>query len=430
MNATDICSICAEPSTDGRKDVIVCYGFCGKSFHLPCLSGENSNYKTSLIVYLKKIKNLNWYCDTCTTLSVNGISSSIIEGAKLFADIKLTLQPQLDKIISTNAAVSVKSSIGTQCCSELSSSVGDQGTNTNNRLDNEADKVMDVDETIVIPDDDGKVGYLGSGGSDMHSPPKPPKPKDLSSKLKRKIEAADSFSSVKQQRLNGQQNVTTGISDTAVNGATASQNISESAASNVFPVARNPFAKTRSLYVSGFNPHTTEEDIVVDLIEQGLNKVDIIRCEKLVSPFKRFNDLTFVSFKITVPENRYVSFADRNVWPEDIDVREFENKVKSPKEVFRKRQPAKKMRNRSHPKAKNLPKQPNKRTTDVNKNPPKPAFTHPQVNSSPMLFYNPYQMAQQSMIPWQMGHQLAFQQPIAQMYPPFPYAQFPPTTKM
>lgn len=102
------CAVCTQPTTDNTTNAIHCYGFCGKSFHFPCLAQDNPNYKDPLFGSLSKINNLHWYCEMCRQLSVNGIASGLINSAKIVADITPTFQPLLDQIKFFNAADQAK----------------------------------------------------------------------------------------------------------------------------------------------------------------------------------------------------------------------------------------------------------------------------------------------------------------------------------
>lgn len=82
----------------------------------------------------------------------------------------------------------------------------------------------------------------------------------------------------------------------------------------------------RPLHVSPFLPETTPESII-----DHLNKYDFIRdflgdikCTKLVSQKRSLTSLHFVSFKLDIPQQHFEIVADSNIWPVDIEVKEFE----------------------------------------------------------------------------------------------------------
>lgn len=102
-SSTSDCVLCGCKTTD-KKTVLVCHGVCGRSFHLDCLTHDDSSYKTKsqLVSYLSKIRNLHWYCNVRHELSVCGVADNIIESAKSLAKIKSTLK--LDQPNAFNAA--------------------------------------------------------------------------------------------------------------------------------------------------------------------------------------------------------------------------------------------------------------------------------------------------------------------------------------
>lgn len=74
-----------------------CYGFCGKKFHFDCVAKRDNSYKKAIIDYLTKIPNLQWFCDDCIPLTINGVHSSILtkiqkcsDDINMLAQIKIT----------------------------------------------------------------------------------------------------------------------------------------------------------------------------------------------------------------------------------------------------------------------------------------------------------------------------------------------------
>lgn len=85
-------------------ECIECFGICGRSFHLSCLHKDNSNYKKQILEYLRKISNLQWYCDNCYALSLNGISKSFIDCANELKHVLPHIIAPSSETFSVNAS--------------------------------------------------------------------------------------------------------------------------------------------------------------------------------------------------------------------------------------------------------------------------------------------------------------------------------------
>lgn len=337
-SATDICVYCATSAADGSKDVIVCYGFCGKSFHLPCLSTENSNFKPALMNYLTKINGLHWYCNICVSLSVNGIASSINASAKLLADIQTTLQPQLDQIKLNNTAVQAKS-ISTQVSPDFFSpqdelllhqtqhnmAATSSPNKSNGRINSSIISIMDTndiqsDESNTPSQQNAQAGKRRLSASAIAEHPKQPeKRKTKSNKWKvTKSSAAVQANGVKSNT-----------------GPTVSSNLHQKVAETVVGVGvrapKSSLDDIKRVYVSPFRTNVECTDIMDHLrsVKALRSIIDKIECTKLTKKDVATENLTFVSFGINVPK-RYVTFLTHaSVWPPGIVAREFEDKPPS-----------------------------------------------------------------------------------------------------
>lgn len=87
-------------------------------------------------------------------------------------------------------------------------------------------------------------------------------------------------------------------------------------------------AKTKTIFVSRLKPSTSCEEVLDHLVSSNLiaNQSDA-KCFKLVKSGRDLSELSFVSFKLVVPEESFELIIDPSVWPEKIAVREF---VESP----------------------------------------------------------------------------------------------------
>lgn len=87
----------------------------------------------------------------------------------------------------------------------------------------------------------------------------------------------------------------------------------------------------KSFYVTPFTIEQTEDDIV-EYLRETINTDDsIVKCVKLVPRNKDINELSFISFKISVSENLANVISDSFYWPEGVEIREFQpkNEVRS-----------------------------------------------------------------------------------------------------
>lgn len=85
----------------------------------------------------------------------------------------------------------------------------------------------------------------------------------------------------------------------------------------------------KSIYVSMLHPTTTEDqliDYVLGLnLKPNLNSSDLL-CRKLLASNRRIEELRFLSFKISVPDDIFDMLIDPAMWPKTVAVREFVNR--------------------------------------------------------------------------------------------------------
>lgn len=75
-----------------------------------------------------------------------------------------------------------------------------------------------------------------------------------------------------------------------------------------------------------FYVEQTEEDVLEYLRETFNIENSTVRCVKLVPRGKQVNELTFVSFKVSVSPDLETTVGDSFYWPDGVNVREFEPK--------------------------------------------------------------------------------------------------------
>lgn len=323
-NAVDNCILCAQPA-DNIKDSIRCYGFCAKSFHLSCLSKENANYKKSIVDLLSKIKNIHWYCDICDTLSVNGIASSLVSSAKLITDLKSTLRPLLDQPI--------KSKLSQLSKSETAIFNFYPGKHDANAADGEIptiiiDEPNDTKQSSSVPVSPALRKVVKLKRRRANSLSVNHEPFSKSTALSKKLNHRSTVNSKPTSSLQSKM----GISNTTTIPLQ----------SKIFDVKNergstinSKLYDTKTIYLSPFLPDTTVNDISNHIkSHQCYNVVGDLNITKLVSDNKNTNKLSFVSFKIDVPNRYFDIMVDRSIWPSGVTAKEFEVKSIPSKNVY------------------------------------------------------------------------------------------------
>lgn len=82
----------------------------------------------------------------------------------------------------------------------------------------------------------------------------------------------------------------------------------------------------KSFYVTPFTVEQTEEDIIEYLRETVTINDSTVKCVKLVPRNKNINELSFISFKVSVSEDLASVIGDRFYWPDGVEIREFQPK--------------------------------------------------------------------------------------------------------
>lgn len=78
----------------------------------------------------------------------------------------------------------------------------------------------------------------------------------------------------------------------------------------------------KHVVVSQLHPETTEEELV-DFVKKKLDTDAEIRAKPLIPKDRNREDLSFITFKLLVPESIYCSVLSPELWPKGITVRDF-----------------------------------------------------------------------------------------------------------
>lgn len=83
---------------------------------------------------------------------------------------------------------------------------------------------------------------------------------------------------------------------------------------------------TKSFYITPFHIDQSEEDIIEYLRETINIDNSSVKCAKLVPRNKNINELSFISFKLSVSQDLVSIINDPFYWPDGVEIREFQPK--------------------------------------------------------------------------------------------------------
>lgn len=306
------CGLCLSDVRD--MDSITCYGLCGRTFHLTCLANENNNYKKAVVEYLRKIQNLQWYCDNCIPHTINGLVSTFKECASYLNEFKRLL-PILSahcNIFSSHANPSFDSA-----------STSTNKNNSNTTVNGESQQHISVDYIDMHVDTAEQMNNDNISNSVPLSSFVLNNERVLTPNRssKRKLNNVNSPMPTKVQRTARTSNLSQSTTVNFDSQQNSQQNLPSNTAS--LPADDSP----KYIYLSGFKPNTDTSAVMNHLNSiDGINASNI-QCKKLVSEHNNRQRLTFVSFKLTVPSSIFDVVMCTQNWPKNTIVREFVNKI-------------------------------------------------------------------------------------------------------
>lgn len=302
------CAECKE-NLQIKDDRIECYGFCGKKFHFSCISKYNKFYKKNMITLLIEIPNFQWYCDDCIPYTINGTYSGILRSITSCVNVLTNTVNvrQLDngsistsspKLTSPDNGISNNQSIQTETQTGLQNSLTQNVIST----DFQSNPSESIANTSIISIE---MASNESSNTDV-----------VNATTKRKL--SPSLDNAKRRESN-------------VHCPSQSSNLDDFVAVNKTQI--NTMDKTenlRCIYVTPFKPTTESSEIISHLKSFGFIRelADKINCTKLISDKVNQNRLSFVSFKLFVPEEYYNLVADNSIWPKGVSVKDFETRSK------------------------------------------------------------------------------------------------------
>lgn len=373
------CASCMHVITDDDNNSIKCYGLCGNTFHLKCLNkiGATNVFNKTVVNFLNKISGMRWYCEMCQNLASNGVISNLSQCTGFIAELKTSLVPLLDKVISadSNKNQCQQAPAATQvACNFLDYLRGADTVKIGNENFVQIEDCNDDEEMELGNDDDDFENTVVAVDSS--------EPMDLTqtNPSKRKISSPII--------LNGKRTCTvnTHATDTLVNDVPAHQqrvstsNVRDGPCANmstpvragpskfvnfrdmvraparltnklsdendlnrrILPQASDLNAKIlsstpaasklmKSVCISRFSNDVTCEDILNHFrkYDSTRNIVNEIRCKRLTRSNRHISSYTFISFKLTFPRQYFERITSREVWNPNAIITEFVDKRQS-----------------------------------------------------------------------------------------------------
>lgn len=310
------CAVCSDKLqlTENR---IECYGFCGKKFHFSCISKSNKAYKKHVMTLLIEIANFQWYCDDCIPYTINGTYSGILKNINSCVNVLTTTvnEQQLDngsistfttQLTSPINGISPVQPIQTQIQTQFQTGFQDfnnQNVNTTDIQSKSSDSVANTSNTSI-----NSINMASDDLSNADS---------VTVCAKRKL--SPSKENVKRRKSN-------------VHSPSQGSHLGDFVAVNKTQIDTIDKAEnSRCIYVTPFKPTTDSSEIISHLKSFGFIRefADKINCVKLISDKVNQSKLSFVSFKLFVPDEFYNLVADKSIWPQGISVKDFETRSKN-----------------------------------------------------------------------------------------------------
>lgn len=361
------CAECKE-NLQIKDDRIECYGFCAKRFHFSCISKHNKFYKKNVITLLIEIPNFHWYCDDCIPHTINGTYSGILHNINSCVNIltntanvqKLdngSIQTSSPKSTSPDNGISNTQSIQTQAQNGLQSSMTqnqnlaatDLHSTSNVSVANTSNMSMEI-----VSNESSNTDFITVATKRKLSPSL-----DNSKRRKSNVHCPSQSSNLDDF---------VAVNNTQIDTAEKTENL-------------------RCIYITPFKPTTDSNEIISHLKSFGFIReiADKINCTKLVSAKVKQNKLSFVSFKLFVPDEYYNLVADNSIWPRGISVKDFETRSK--------------LKTQPQPKNRIQTKRNFKSTVQKNGNVQKPNFRSKQkwINRNQYQLHPHYNQSQYSM---------------------------------
>lgn len=302
-----ICGIC-NVGVGESLDELSCYGFCRRSFHFTCISRENPHYKKALLATLMQIPNLKWFCPDCNANSLIVANTAFHPLAQSLGNCAAQLSSLMASVVSFKPVETVPD--------QSSAHPGDQAQN---QLDQQ---LQIMNQTIN--------SFGGRDASENYPESRMQTDEESNGSLGdfvtvrgRKRKSAEKIASQAKRQSTSE--------SSPLDNMVFQPNGNSSEDSNSVPNSnQNSTGTDRLVYISPFDPQTKCEHIINHLKRHSFFEkiVHKIGCSRLV-PENCSRILSFVSFRLQVPQDYFHVFMDQKIWPAGTTVKEFVQRTRS-----------------------------------------------------------------------------------------------------
>lgn len=265
-----------------------------------------------MVELLNKIDNLQWYCDSCIPHSLNTVVSKFTVGANYFDEIKSLLN---SFISLTNPPVQFNLA-STPISSEISMDqivINAQPNDT--PISTQPNDVTTAQTANVIASQEEMEMEIDIQAN------RNKRARSLSPERSTNVTILRNISSAPALNSSPLENLVLGANSDSTEKVSLDELV-------VQENDKNAPGKLRSIYLTKFSPNAQTEDIIehlkkFDVINDVLDKIN---CTRLVNRNVKSNKLTFVSFKIDVPEENFDILMKTDFWPCGVTAKEFEHR--------------------------------------------------------------------------------------------------------
>lgn len=303
--------------------------------------------------------NLQWYCNDCVPYTINGTFNGILNDLKQSSDY-------INQVMHTNNTQFSNASQSNTPKTDESNRVDDLQTQSDahisqqQRLTTDSQPIVDADaERSTHNITTLTIDMLSADEDDSHNSEKP------QTRIKRKRMQDETKGNGKRQKSNDvHAPAIPQLSDFVLNNVSESH--SNEAPNSISNSNSNSNSmRLRDVYLSNFRNDTHESLVLGHLNNYDLTRdfSNVIVCKKLVHRNDDAENYSYLSFKLTVPDECFNFVMDPSIWPTGIVVKEFIIRDKS-KTNF-KRQPTPLLKSTKPDKSNNTKKREFKNTNNT-----------------------------------------------------------------
>lgn len=312
-------SLCKECETPvAPEKVIACSGTCGHFFHQNCVLN-----KTQIASWSARV-GLMWFCASCR-LSFN---------PAVYAREKVIMKALRELLIRMDSMDTRLGAFGENLRKVnntlYASKPQQKGPAHNHAPFMESISQLNLD-TVLDPLERSRsceeTSFFEVIDEINTTIAHPPERFVVGNNKRVQINPQATSSTIKQPRKERQPATPPPNEPTPNNGTTTYK---EAAASRLKVAGNEPVAvDEEAFYVTPFSPEQTEEDIMLHICDISNCDKSQVKVVKLVPREKKLSDLSFVSFKLTVPKSASKYVGDDFYWPERVVVRPFRSQSKN-----------------------------------------------------------------------------------------------------